>query len=150
MSANDLFDMLVDRYRSDHPPDLTGPEFDDWKEKLLLPTQRLVLAIFTMWLQDHRLLEEEPHIAKRLTDFLDLIVAPAPLASAAKLIIQTVERLVSFLPIYPCVHYMILFFHRHLPTPPNCPLSSLLENAGNPGRTGMTCYDSIQRTLLSN
>lgn len=88
--------MLVDIYRMDHPDDLTDSEFQEWKEKCLLPKQRLVLTIFTIWLEDHRLLEEEPHIAQRLTDFLNLITTPAPLALTAKLIIQSVERLVCY------------------------------------------------------
>ncbi|KAF9011050.1 ras guanine nucleotide exchange factor domain-containing protein [Cyathus striatus] len=91
-TAGTLFEMLVDRYRMDHPKDLTEAEFEDWKLRCLLPTQRRVLTVFAMWLEDHRLLEEDTDIAKRLTDFLNLIVAP-PLATTAKLLIQTIERL---------------------------------------------------------
>ncbi|KAF8899165.1 ras guanine nucleotide exchange factor domain-containing protein [Infundibulicybe gibba] len=104
MSADQLFDMLVDRFRMGHPPEMNSAEFEDWKSKRLFPTRRRVLTIFTMWLEDHRLLEEEPHIAQRLTNFLTSIVAPSPLELPAKLIIQTIERL-TFAnpksPIYP-------------------------------------------------
>lgn len=75
--------------------DSNNSDFDEWKEKLLLPTQRLVLNIFTIWLQDHRLLEEEPHIAQRLTGFLTQITITTPsLAQKAQLILQSIERLV--------------------------------------------------------
>ncbi|KAJ7597375.1 ras guanine nucleotide exchange factor domain-containing protein [Mycena floridula] len=93
ISADALFDKLVDIYRMEYPSNVTNSEFEEWKEKCYLPTQRLVLTIFTIWLEDHRLLEEEPHIAQRLTDFLVLITAPPPLALNAKLIVQTIERL---------------------------------------------------------
>lgn len=87
--------MLVDMYRMDIPNGLSDAEFEEWKERCRAPTQRLVLTVFTVWLQEHRLLEEEPHIAQRLTDFLSLICSPAPLASAAKLIVKLIESLVS-------------------------------------------------------
>ncbi|RDB29470.1 Cell division control protein 25 [Hypsizygus marmoreus] len=90
-TADVLFDMLVEIYRTDHPKELATTEFEDWKRNLVA-TQRRVLMIFTMWLEDHRLLEEEPHIAQRLTEFLRLIVTP-PLASMARLLIKTIQRL---------------------------------------------------------
>lgn len=93
-SPDQFFDLLVERYRMDHPPDLTGSEFEEWKDKKLLPTQKRVLTILTMWLEDHDLLEEEPYIAQRLTDFLTLIISPPPLALTAKLMLQSLERLV--------------------------------------------------------
>ncbi|KAJ7750235.1 ras guanine nucleotide exchange factor domain-containing protein [Mycena metata] len=73
--------------------DLTDAQAEEWREKMQLPTQRRTLTLFTMWLQDHRLLEEEPHIAQRLTDFLTHIVSPQPLALTAKLIIRSIEDL---------------------------------------------------------
>lgn len=93
-TADTLFEMLIERYRMDHPVKLIATEFVDWKEKKLLPTQKRILMIFTVWLEDHRLLEEEPHIARRLTDFLSLVATPQPLAITAKLIIQSIKRLV--------------------------------------------------------
>jgi son of sevenless-like protein len=94
-TADTLFDMLVDRYSIDHPANLSNAEFENWKRHLNA-TQRRVLMIFTMWLEEHRLLEEEPHIAQRLSDFLGLITT-TQLASMAKLLLQTIERLVSLL-----------------------------------------------------
>jgi son of sevenless-like protein len=95
MTADKLFDMLVDTYRMERPPNLTKVELEEWVEKFLFPTQCRVLTIFTVWLEDHRLLEEEPQIAQRLTDFLAHITTPAPQALTAKLIIKTIERLVG-------------------------------------------------------
>jgi son of sevenless-like protein len=94
-TANQLFDMLVARYHMERPEDLTAEQADEWRDKMQLPTQRRTLTLFTMWLQDHRLLEEEPHIAQRLTDFLTHIMQPQPLALTAKLIIRSIEDLVS-------------------------------------------------------
>lgn len=77
------------------PQDLNPTEFLEWQEKAQIPTQRQILTIFTMWLEDHRLLEEEPHIARRLTEFLSGLKT-YKLSVLAQLIIQTIERLVSF------------------------------------------------------
>jgi len=81
-----------------NPEDLTIREFQEWRNHAI-GMQRSVLTIFAMWLEDHRLLDEEPHIAQRMTKFLHLIVMP-PLSTQAKLLIQTVERLVRCLVIY--------------------------------------------------
>jgi son of sevenless len=94
MTADELFTGLVDRYRMDPPLNMTDAEFEEWKERLCLPTQRVILTLFTMWLEDHRLLEEEPHIAQRLTDFLTLITTPQSLSITARLIVQSIARLV--------------------------------------------------------
>uniref|UniRef100_A0A0W0GET1 Ras GEF n=1 Tax=Moniliophthora roreri TaxID=221103 RepID=A0A0W0GET1_MONRR len=105
MSAQELFDLLVDQYRSDHPPNVTDAEFEEWKEKCYSTTQRLVLTVFSMWLEEHRLLEEEPTIARDMTAFLQLIKAPHPLAEQAQLIVKTISRLTFTIPTsspYPC------------------------------------------------
>ncbi|KIY46326.1 ras GEF [Fistulina hepatica ATCC 64428] len=92
MTADELFDMLVDRYRF-KPEGLSEADRPNWKDKCMLPTQRLVLSVLLSWLEDYRLLEEEPHIAQRLTNFLTLIMQPALLAQKAKSVIRTIERL---------------------------------------------------------
>ncbi|KAJ7070620.1 ras guanine nucleotide exchange factor domain-containing protein [Mycena amicta] len=92
-TANQFFDLLVARYDMARPDGLTDEQADEWRDKMQLPTQRRILTLFTMWLQDHRLLEEEPHIAQRLTDFLTQITQPPPLALTAKLIIRSIEDL---------------------------------------------------------
>ena len=92
MTSDALFDRLVKIYRMT-PPDDSPNDLAEWKAKHLI-TQRRVLMIFTMWLEDYRLLIEEPYIANQLTAFLRTIVSP-PLASIARLLTKTIQRLVS-------------------------------------------------------
>jgi son of sevenless-like protein len=98
-SPDRFFELLVERYQMDHPASLSTEEFEEWKEKKLRPTQKRVLTILTMWLEDHKLLDEEPHIGQQLTEFLSLIVTPEPLAITARLIQEDLERLVGIIPI---------------------------------------------------
>lgn len=95
MAPDELFDMLVGIYRMCYPKNLTESEFVEWRERCLHPTQFMVLTVFTMWLEEHRLLEEEPHISRRLIEFLALIKPPSPLTVTAQSIIQSITRLVS-------------------------------------------------------
>jgi len=53
-----------------------------------------------MWLEDHNMIKEDPHIVHRLQGFLQLIVEPHPLAIPAKLIIEAIERL-THVPLAP-------------------------------------------------
>lgn len=112
-TADNLFAKLVDRYNMEQPDGQTcdDEQIQEWQEKKQLPTQRQVLTAFTAWLEDHRLLEEEPHIAQRLTEFLGTIIAPSPLASAALLIVESIKRLVSPLQ-YP-LHLMGVVLTMH-------------------------------------
>ncbi|KAL4263650.1 Ras-like guanine nucleotide exchange factor [Pleurotus pulmonarius] len=92
-TADIFFEMLVDRFWMHPPDDLTADsQFAEWQEKKLSPTRKRVLTVFTVWLEDHRLLEEEPHIAQRLTDFLRLITQ-SPLAVVANLIVEKIQSL---------------------------------------------------------
>lgn len=61
---------------------------------MAIPTQRRVLEVFSIWLTEHRLLEEEPFIAQKLSQFLNAITTP-PHNTAARQIIASIERLVS-------------------------------------------------------
>jgi son of sevenless-like protein len=94
-SPERLLELLIERYQMDHPASLNTEEFEQWKETKLRPTQKRVLTILTIWLENHRMLDEEPHIAQQLTEFLSLIVTPEPLAITAKLILESLERLVG-------------------------------------------------------
>jgi son of sevenless len=94
MTADQLFEMLIEIYRMEPPKNLSAAELEDWKDKFCLPTQRLVLTLFAMWLEDHRLLEEEPHIAGRLTEFVKHNTT-STFSSMAKGIVDTIARLVS-------------------------------------------------------
>jgi son of sevenless len=102
-TADTLFDMLVQKYCEDSHENLTVAEFQERGHHIGI--QRNVLTIFTMWLEDHQLLEEEPHIAQRMTEFLRLIISP-PLSTMATHLIQTIERLVRWLPSSICLFLM--------------------------------------------
>ncbi|KAJ7204466.1 ras guanine nucleotide exchange factor domain-containing protein [Mycena pura] len=91
-TASQFFELLVKRYHMECPEGLTDEQAEEWQQGMQLPTQRRILALFHMWLEDHRLLEEEPHIAQHLTKFLTQITQPS-LALAAKLIIGKIEDL---------------------------------------------------------
>ncbi|KIK70475.1 hypothetical protein GYMLUDRAFT_275426 [Collybiopsis luxurians FD-317 M1] len=93
MSSDNLFEMLVDIYRMPYPENLTESEFGEWMDRCLQPTQKMILTVFTMWLEEHRLLEEEPHISSRLIEFLKQIQPPSALAVTAELIVQSITRL---------------------------------------------------------
>lgn len=130
-----VFDLLVERYQMDHPASLSIEEFEEWKEKKLRPTQNRVLTILTMWLEDYNLLDEEPWMAKSLADFLKLVVTPAAQASIAKLILQSLERLVRF-DCFGCLS-LIYVWHR-LPLAPDQGLNHNLRLSGKKiRRTGM-------------
>ena len=92
-TADRLFELLVERFNIKSPKGLTDPEHKDWKHQLREPVRRKVLEVFSRWLEDHRLLEEEPHIAQRMTDFLSTLSPPHDVT--ANEIRKTVERLVS-------------------------------------------------------
>jgi son of sevenless len=93
MTADHLFNMLVERFHLKPHELLTDSEYLDWKANLRLPVQRLVLENFSRWLENYQLLEEEPHIAQRLKNFLTLIDSP-PHNQTAITIIHTIERMV--------------------------------------------------------
>ncbi|KXN88925.1 Cell division control protein 25 [Leucoagaricus sp. SymC.cos] len=92
MSPDALFDALVEYYYLHEPEDLNVLELEDWLERVQGRTQRKVLEIFSDWLQAHRLLEQEPHIAGRLTDFLQSITS-GPNNKVSKLIQERIKDL---------------------------------------------------------
>ena len=93
-TANEIFDLLLKRYHLDAPSGLTAVEFDEWRIRCLLPTQRRVLAVFTTWLVEHSMIEEDPPIARRLQQFLAEIPASAENVSLAEQVMKTLEHLV--------------------------------------------------------
>jgi len=93
-TANRLFEMLLDRFHVKPPKSLTESERKEWKLYLRLPVQQRVLEVFGIWLEENRMLEEEPHVSQRLADFLGTINSPTLLITATA-ITRTVERLVS-------------------------------------------------------
>lgn len=94
-SADRVFDLLVDRYQMDRSFGLTDAQFAEWKEKKLRPTQKRVLVVLGRWLEEHRMPADDAHVVPRLQEFLSLIVEPPALATTAKLMIASLERLSS-------------------------------------------------------
>ena len=90
-----VFDQLVGRFKMAPPVYLSQEEIEEWREKKQKSTQQRVLTIFTMWLEDHNLIKDDPHIVYRLQGFLQSITDPHPLAIPAKLILEAIERLVG-------------------------------------------------------
>lgn len=103
-TADHLFDMLVERFHLEPKNSLTGHEYMDWKANFRKPVQRLVLEVFSQWLENYGLVEEEPHIAQRLKNFLALIVSP-PHNTTATIIIQAIDRLTSTNPVLVAKHF---------------------------------------------
>lgn len=93
-TADEIFDHLLERYYLDAPSTIKVSELDEWKTRCLLPSQRRVLSIFTTWLEDHSMIEDDPPIARRLQDFLAEITAPAENAEHAQKVMETLKRLV--------------------------------------------------------
>jgi son of sevenless-like protein len=91
-SADEVFSLLAARFETAPPENLTAAELDDWRDRKQRPVQNQVLTCFTTWLEDHVMLNEEPHIVQRMQEFLSLISQPPSLAFTAKLIMQSLER----------------------------------------------------------
>jgi son of sevenless-like protein len=92
-TSTDVFDLLVAQYELEAPPNLTEEEFEHWRREKLRPTQKRVLTVLTMWLEEYDLLNQDPEVAPKLQDFLSLIVTPASLALTARHMLKSLERL---------------------------------------------------------
>ena len=93
-TPDQVFNLLTEFFGMEPPANANQAETREWREKRFRPCQKRVLTVLTTWLEDHRLLQEEPHIAQHLTDFLVKIVDPSPLALTAQLMLRSLERLV--------------------------------------------------------
>lgn len=96
-TADEIFDLLLERYYLDAPATLTESELVEWKARCLLPSQHRVLSVFTTWLEDHAMIEDDPPIARRLQDFLAEITAPPENVVHAQKVMDTLKRLVCHL-----------------------------------------------------
>ncbi|KAI5120791.1 hypothetical protein M0805_002418 [Coniferiporia weirii] len=94
-TAREFFDLLIERFEMDYPPSLTQEESNEWREKKLRPVQKRVLTILSMWLENHGLLQDDPHIAPRMKDFLSSIVSPPTLALSARLLLQSLDKMAT-------------------------------------------------------
>ncbi len=95
-TSTEVFDLLVAQYELEVPQDITEDEFDHWRREKLRPTQKRVLTVLTMWLEEYDLLNQDPEVAPKLQDFLSLIISPSTLALTAKHMLKSLERLVRF------------------------------------------------------
>lgn len=78
------------------PPNLSEEQFEQWKKEKLRPTQKRVLIVLTMWLEEYDLLNQDAEVAPKLQDFLGLVISPPTLALTAKHMLKSLERLVSY------------------------------------------------------
>ncbi|CDO73135.1 hypothetical protein BN946_scf185007.g190 [Trametes cinnabarina] len=100
-TAEEVFDLLLAQYNITHPTALTLKELEQWKEKKLKPTRRRVLTVLHVWLEEFGLLQDDAHLARRLVDFVSSITSPPPLASTAREVMKSLERLMSVIPPTP-------------------------------------------------
>ena len=121
-TADMVFDKLVGRFRTAPPIYLSEDELEEWREKKQRSTQQRVLTLFTMWLEDHNMIKEDPHIVHRLQGFLQSIVDPHPLAIPAKLIIEAIERLVG-VKIDLTLNLFLTLLQSHVPLAPLTPIT---------------------------
>jgi len=92
-TPNAFFDMLLEQYYTTPPRDLPETTTVVWIARVRLPLRLRILEIFSTWLEEHRLLEEEPYIAGRLIEFLNSI-DDISLAGNTESLLQTIQRLV--------------------------------------------------------
>lgn len=92
MTADQLFELLIDRFNLKPPKSLTDSEYKGWSTHLREPVRRRILEIFYLWLVTYHLLEEEPHIAQSLSSFLSNLGGVH--AEMATRLAKDVERLV--------------------------------------------------------
>ncbi|KAH9081817.1 ras GEF [Lactarius deliciosus] len=92
-TSTEVFDLLVGQYELEVPQNLGEEEFDLWRREKLRPTQKRVLTVLTMWLEEYDLLNQDPEVAPKLQDFLSLIISPSSLALTAKHMLKSLERL---------------------------------------------------------
>lgn len=137
-TSEELFDLLLDRFSMTRPDNLNQVEVEDWKRRCLIPTQRHVLDVFNLWLEEHRLLEEDPHIAQRLPDFIRQVATPR-LPAEGQALLQNIERLVrvSFHLLCRCSGSHA--YHRLLRIPYDLRKALLLKSLSRP-RTTRTIF----------
>ncbi|KAH9004185.1 ras GEF [Lactarius hatsudake] len=100
-TSTEVFDLLVGQYELEVPQNLGEEEFDLWRREKLRPTQKRVLTVLTMWLEEYDLLNQDPEVAPKLQDFLSLIISPSSLALTAKHMLKSLERLTFAEPVAP-------------------------------------------------
>jgi len=115
-TADMVFDQLAGLFKMAPPVYLSEDEIEEWKEKKQKSTQQRVLTLFTIWLEDHNLIKQDPHIVHRLQGFLQSITDPHLLAIPAKLILEAIDRL-SHVPLVPMTHLTPVQTHKRRKQP---------------------------------
>ncbi|CAL1694311.1 unnamed protein product [Somion occarium] len=100
-TPDEVLDLLLKRYDMKTPLGLSDAELDLWRTKKLLPTQKRVLGVFAVWMEHHRLVQDDPPVARRLQEFLSGIVEPAPNRVLAKQVMSVLERKTFDIPSSP-------------------------------------------------
>ncbi|KAI0778672.1 ras GEF [Trametes elegans] len=100
-TAEEVFDLLLEQYNISHPTALNLKEMEQWKERRLKPTRRRVLTVLRVWTEEHGLLHDDAHLARRIVDFLSSINSPPQLADSAREVIRSLERFISVIPPTP-------------------------------------------------
>jgi son of sevenless len=93
-TAEEVFELLLKQYYLDVPTGISPSQLHEWKAKYLLPMQGRVLSIFTTWLEEHSMIEDDPPVARRLQSFLAEITSPQENVLHAQKVMKTLERLV--------------------------------------------------------
>lgn len=130
--------MLLERYNI--PPLIDQPESANEGRFSL---QLRVLEIFASWLGEHRLLEEEPHIAGRLTELLNGVNDPR-LTATAESLHQMIERLVIIHLRFKGSFCLFSFMSRHLLHLESWQQLGLPRKQGSPRHTEMSYQKWIQ------
>jgi hypothetical protein len=144
-----FFDMLLERYHAPPPSDLPETAIASWIAHVRFPRRLRVLETFAAWLEDHRLLDEEPYVAGRLTEFLKN-VDDASLTGTAESLLQAIQRLVMTHPLARDRPANKVFVLRHLLRPANWQQPYLPRKQGNLRHTKMSYQRWIQLILWNS
>lgn len=96
-TADEVFDLLLSFYHMKPPPGLDAEETEQWKQKRLGTAQKRVLTVFSIWLEQHRMVDFEPPTAQKLQAFLSSITGPTGNKVTAKQVMKSLERMVRLL-----------------------------------------------------
>ncbi len=94
-AAEEIFDLLVMHFSIPHPNYLSPKELERWKEMKQKSTRRRVLTVLQVWVDDYGLLQDDPHLARRVVDFVSNVTSPPALADIARDVLKSLERYVS-------------------------------------------------------
>ncbi|PCH34105.1 ras GEF [Wolfiporia cocos MD-104 SS10] len=100
VTADEVFIFLFSRFHMGQPDFESNWELDKWREEKLEPTQRRILAIFKLWAEEYGMSRDDPHIARRLNEFLTSLIPDSPFVATAQSLMEILRR--SAYPVSPC------------------------------------------------